>query len=725
MSLNIPVEKNRLALLQGRLGLQTQSQTLDQTQAQEQAQAQEQEGVMDATHEVVDICDESSEKSSSNKWDKELSREGSNSKIKFSSIEKEESQTGKKETTPKRQKLEQPDESNSRGASSAVGMRKIESYFAPNQGDGSTTSFQSSKLATKATVPGPSDRESTTPTYDKVSSSSVSFERSAVACGGAFNAVEWKKQNDLLKQAKEQAERKASRLEADLKSQMERYRELEDRSMKLSGALEEVYRLMAQQEMRRKRDRLAADCVRLGKIITIRTGVSVTDVWEEGYALKELNSRTAELSDRREELEKRRTRLKNLKKRHYASKKAQDSPEDEDAVVSTSDLDILTEENAVRMHMEQLRRDELALAEERRLLESEKAAHQKELKRCQSEDNSRFAKDLPCLRKRYVLLSMLGRGGFSEVWKALDLVKLDEVAIKVHQLNPSWSESRKQSYVKHVTREYMIHRELDHPRVVKLFDVFEIDVNSFATVLELCRGIDLDEKLKTMKTIPEKDAKTILMQIAAGLKYLNSPHNVSSNGSSNENDANNNTGVQNGQMRPPNTPRKRSIIHFDLKPANILFDTMGDVKITDFGLSKILEDADDHTSVELTSQGAGTYWYLPPECFGRGDSPPRISNKVDVWSLGVIFYQMLYGRRPFGEGKTQERVLSEGIMLNATQVDFPHENSCKSMGTSGNFQKVSEEAKDFIQTCLTSDQRYRPDVLRICQHSYLRPQKKS
>ena len=55
---------------------------------------------------------------------------------------------------------------------------------------------------------GPSDRESTTPTYDKVSSSSVSFERSAVACGGAFNAVEWKKQNDLLKQAKEQAERK-------------------------------------------------------------------------------------------------------------------------------------------------------------------------------------------------------------------------------------------------------------------------------------------------------------------------------------------------------------------------------------------------------------------------------------------------------------------------------------------------------------------------------------
>lgn len=89
---------------------------------------------------------------------------------------------------------------------------------------------------------------------------------------------------------------------------------------------------------------------------------------------------------------------------------------------------------------------------------------------------------------------MLGRGGFSEVWKALDLLELKEVAVKVHQLNPSWTEDRKSSYIKHVTREYTIHRDLKHIRVVQLFDVFEIDVNSFATVLEYCKGIDLDEK---------------------------------------------------------------------------------------------------------------------------------------------------------------------------------------------------------------------------------------
>jgi len=55
-----------------------------------------------------------------------------------------------------------------------------------------------------------------------------------------------------------------------------------------------------------------------------------------------------------------------------------------------------------------------------------------------------------------------------------------------------------------------------------------------------------------------------------------------------------------------------------------------------------MEGADDNnnTSLELTSQGAGTYWYLPPECMATGEDKQRISTKVDIWSLGVIFYQV-------------------------------------------------------------------------------------
>lgn len=104
----------------------------------------------------------------------------------------------------------------------------------------------------------------------------------------------------------------------------------------------------------------------------------------------------------------------------------------------------------------------------------------------------------------------------------------------------------------------------------------------------------------------------------------------------------------------------------------------GEIKITDFGLSKVMDEENynpDH-GMDLTSQGAGTYWYvfsvelfdhinhnccwrlqiytyvliiryLPPECFVIGKNPPKISSKVDVWSVGVIFYQCLYGKKVF------------------------------------------------------------------------------
>merc|ERR1719464_990762 len=178
------------------------------------------------------------------------------------------------------------------------------------------------------------------------------------------------------------------------------------------------------------------------------------------------------------------------------------------------------------------------------------------------------------------------------------------------------------------------------PRIFRLYDVFEIDTNSFATVLECCPGTDLDMLLKRNKRLSERHARAILIQILAGMKYLSQPSGNS---------------------------ERQGIIHYDLKPGNILFDEHGDAKITDFGLSKIVDTAMSEESMELTSQGAGTYWYLPPECFiTGGDIVPRISNKVDVWSIGVIYYQMLYGHRPFGEGKSQDALLADQTMLNAT-----------------------------------------------------------
>jgi len=322
------------------------------------------------------------------------------------------------------------------------------------------------------------------------------------------------------------------------------------------------------------------------------------------------------------------------------------------------------------------------MALEMEKLERERNLHIRELKRIHNEDQSRY-NNRPVLNDRYLLLMLLGKGGFSEVHKGFDLKEQRYVACKIHQLNKDWKDDKKANYIKHALREYNIHKALEHARIVKLFDVFEIDANSFCTVLEYCDGHDLDFHLKQNKIIPERESRSIIMQVVSALKYLN-------------------------EIKPP-------IIHYDLKPGNILLTggnvISGDIKITDFGLSKIMDDENynPQEGMDLTSQGAGTYWYLPPECFVVGKAPPKISSKVDVWSVGVIFYQCLYGKKPFGHNQSQATILEENTILKATEVQFPNKPT------------VSAEAKNFIRRCLCYRKDERMDVRLMFQEIYLCP----
>lgn len=171
----------------------------------------------------------------------------------------------------------------------------------------------------------------------------------------------------------------------------------------------------------------------------------------------------------------------------------------------------------MQLRQSALKKEDADLQLEMEKLERERNLHIRELKRIHNEDQSRF-NNHPVLNDRYLLLMLLGKGGFSEVHKAFDLKEQRYVACKVHQLNKDWKEDKKANYIKyvllwkhalgifvnfsvllvlrHALREYNIHKALDHPRVVKLYDVFEIDANSFCTVLEYCDGHDLDFYLK-------------------------------------------------------------------------------------------------------------------------------------------------------------------------------------------------------------------------------------
>ncbi|XP_058478116.1 LOW QUALITY PROTEIN: serine/threonine-protein kinase tousled-like 1 [Solea solea] len=453
------------------------------------------------------------------------------------------------------------------------------------------------------------------------------------------------------------------------------------------------------QEKQACREKSMQDRLRLGHFTTVRHGASFTEQWTDGYAFQNLVKQQERLNQQREDIERQRKLLAKRKPSSSSNSQAlttNSEPKqrktkavngaENDPFLKPSLPQLLTlaeyheQEEIFKLRLGHLKKEEAEIQAELERLERVRNLHIRELKRINNEDSSQF-KDHPTLNERYLLLHLLGRGGFSEVYKAFDLIEQRYAAVKIHQLNKNWREEKKENYHKHACREYRIHKELDHPRIVKLYDYFSLDTDTFCTVMEYCEGNDLDFYLKQHKLMSEKEARSIVMQIVNALKYLN-------------------------DIKPP-------IIHYDLKPGNILLvdgTACGEIKITDFGLSKIMDD-DNYgvDGMDLTSQGAGTYWYLPPECFVVGKEPPKISNKVDVWSVGVIFFQCLYGRKPFGHNQSQQDILQENTILKATDVQFPVK------------PVASNEAKAFIRRCLAYRKEDRIDVHQLGSDPYLLP----
>ena len=200
----------------------------------------------------------------------------------------------------------------------------------------------------------------------------------------------------------------------------------------------------------------------------------------------------------------------------------------------------------------------------------------------------------------YKIIEKIGSGGMGVVYKAEDLNLKRIVAIKFLPTDFNTDPNLQERFI----HEAQIISDLDHINIATVYDIGKSEDGQFFLVMAFYNGESLNSQLKRGK-ISWNEVKNVTVQIAIG---LNKAHN-------------------------------QGIIHRDIKPANILITSEGIVKIIDFGLAKYYGE----TGITRTGTTLGTLAYMSPEQVKN----ERVDVRTDVWSLGVLFYEMLTGKLPF------------------------------------------------------------------------------
>eukprot|EP00357_Protocruzia_adherens_P006273 CAMPEP_0115007154 /NCGR_PEP_ID=MMETSP0216-20121206/20977_1 /TAXON_ID=223996 /ORGANISM="Protocruzia adherens, Strain Boccale" /LENGTH=484 /DNA_ID=CAMNT_0002373975 /DNA_START=278 /DNA_END=1732 /DNA_ORIENTATION=+ len=281
-----------------------------------------------------------------------------------------------------------------------------------------------------------------------------------------------------------------------------------------------------------------------------------------------------------------------------------------------------------------------------------------------------FENDAKALSK-YKQREILGRGAFGEVMVAeCERTGMEFALKKIKKPNKIMMSEEDFKEIARLKKEVKILKSLDHPNIIKVFDYFQ-DSSSYYIMMEYCKGGDLEERIEHYGAFFEEYAASIMKQIFSAVNYCHT----------------------------------NQVIHRDLKPNNILFESEGDniVKLADFGCSALHDEDGTAKTTE------GTLFYAAPEIFYDSS----YDEKCDMWSLGVILYEILTGRRPF-EG-TEDEVIE---MLKTGEYSFDEKDE----------KSISHEAKDLISKLLrhtpadrlTCEQALRSDwILRKAKHEKL------
>nr|MBC7244205.1 serine/threonine protein kinase [Chloroflexota bacterium] len=210
---------------------------------------------------------------------------------------------------------------------------------------------------------------------------------------------------------------------------------------------------------------------------------------------------------------------------------------------------------------------------------------------------------------KYEIQGEIGEGGMGKVYKAWHPVLGKAVAIKV----PQPEKCNDREFVEAFVREARLAARLDHPNIVKISDVDEHNGIPYI-VMEYVPGLDLRKMIQEFGWLPPEKVCTLFDQIAEALDYAHA----------------------------------QGIIHCDVKPSNVLVDTDGRVKLVDFGIARAR--ARVKRSQEEPKRSVGSPWYMSPEHV----QGKELDGYSDIYSLGIVLYQMLTGKVPFERGSSRE-----------------------------------------------------------------------
>lgn len=269
---------------------------------------------------------------------------------------------------------------------------------------------------------------------------------------------------------------------------------------------------------------------------------------------------------------------------------------------------------------------------------------------------------------RIQVLGVIGKGGYGEVLRVFDLESSSFKALKIHQTPLNSCIERVKLML---DREIQVQHEIYHPNIVKLLEVIHLKADfkdNRATLQELCTGPNLRTFLKEKGPLQEDEALHLIYQVFDGLAHLS------------------------------RLPQK--IIHWDLKPENLLFDRRT-LKICDFGLCSLMKYSEEDIALSVSFKG--TLFYSAPETTDRS---AKVCPKLDIWACGIILFEMLYGHRPF----FHEQKLSQKDYH--AKLKEPH----KLKLVFPNTRILSQSCDQLIRNCLETKPRARWSADKALEH---------